>query len=274
MAEFENVSKQMVEWIKQKTYRAVSVCFNPDLTVEHVGVLGGIPPAVSGLADFQFSKNNDKMEYTMENKDEEGLFTRFVNWMKEKKIEFNQSNQEKEMEEKITQELTDLKAKFTALETEKTALTAQVADLTAKFAAEQTAHTALKAGIETAKTAEADKADAAFCDAQIAAFRMRPVDKAAHMSILKAARNADPIEFSAADGKPAKKSAVDAYKETISKAEPFMDRREFSKANASMAAGDKDALIVQYRDEEKKANPSYSTAQATLKVFEKHPELR
>lgn len=53
--------KEMVEkftnWVKDKHYKKVSIAINGDMTLRHVGFLGGTPPAVKGLKAPEFSLN-------------------------------------------------------------------------------------------------------------------------------------------------------------------------------------------------------------------------
>lgn len=48
-AKARDVAKEFVDWFKKGMYRERSVSLYPDLTLEHVGFLGGVPPAVKGL---------------------------------------------------------------------------------------------------------------------------------------------------------------------------------------------------------------------------------
>ena len=46
--------EEFVDWVKRGLYKKISVRINPDLTLEHVGFLGGTAPAVKGLKPVQF----------------------------------------------------------------------------------------------------------------------------------------------------------------------------------------------------------------------------
>lgn len=76
LAEFAEIKDKMLTAIKDKTFRAVSIALSPGLVPRHVGVLGGWPPAVSGLKDFQladiavegweFGEDKDFAEYDLD----------------------------------------------------------------------------------------------------------------------------------------------------------------------------------------------------------------
>lgn len=53
-AKFKDVLPDFTELAKQGTYKKRSMSLYPDLTLRHVGFLGGMPPAVKGLADIAF----------------------------------------------------------------------------------------------------------------------------------------------------------------------------------------------------------------------------
>jgi hypothetical protein len=53
-AKFKDVLPEFADLVKQGTYRKRSISLYPDLTLRHVGFLGGMPPAVKGLADIAF----------------------------------------------------------------------------------------------------------------------------------------------------------------------------------------------------------------------------
>jgi len=56
LAKVKEVSKDLAEDVKQGKYKNVSVSLYPDLSLRHIGVLGGARPAVSGLEHISFSE--------------------------------------------------------------------------------------------------------------------------------------------------------------------------------------------------------------------------
>lgn len=55
IAETKNDVPEFVQWVTEGRYKNRSIALNPDLSVRHIGFLGGTPPAVKGLGPVQFS---------------------------------------------------------------------------------------------------------------------------------------------------------------------------------------------------------------------------
>lgn len=64
LATFKQVNNEFAEWVNKGLYKNRSISLYPDLTLRHVGFLGAVPPAVKGLAEYQFEENQDYEEYT------------------------------------------------------------------------------------------------------------------------------------------------------------------------------------------------------------------
>lgn len=56
-ASAKQVSKNLIDMIKQGSYKKVSVALNNDNTLHHIGFLGAVPPAVAGLNPITFSES-------------------------------------------------------------------------------------------------------------------------------------------------------------------------------------------------------------------------
>jgi hypothetical protein len=63
LAKVKDVSTELIESIKSKRYNNVSVSLSDKLKLNHIGVIGGMPPAVDGLQNLSEAVN----EFTMEN---------------------------------------------------------------------------------------------------------------------------------------------------------------------------------------------------------------
>lgn len=57
--------QEFVDWVRQGLYKKVSISLYEDDLLRHVGFLGGMPPAVKGLAPIELSEAQE--EYEMEN---------------------------------------------------------------------------------------------------------------------------------------------------------------------------------------------------------------
>lgn len=83
-AKFTDVKDNMMQWLKDKSYRDCSIALN-GLVLRHVGVLGAGIPAVAGLKDFKFSEyfsddESDFDEVTLSEEDQ-SLFDKLVNFV-------------------------------------------------------------------------------------------------------------------------------------------------------------------------------------------------
>lgn len=55
LARLKDLAPEFVEWVQKGLYKKRSISVYSDLLLKHVGFLGGVPPAVKGLADPQFN---------------------------------------------------------------------------------------------------------------------------------------------------------------------------------------------------------------------------
>ena len=63
LAKFKDVVPEFAEAVGKKLYKKRSIALYPDLSLRHIGFLGGMPPAVKGLADFAFNESDEFMEF-------------------------------------------------------------------------------------------------------------------------------------------------------------------------------------------------------------------
>lgn len=54
LAKPKQVVDQLKDWVRKGLYKKVSIAIYPDLTLRHVGFLGGTPPAIKGLKEAVF----------------------------------------------------------------------------------------------------------------------------------------------------------------------------------------------------------------------------
>jgi nucleotide-binding universal stress UspA family protein len=263
-AEFSDVMDVMAGWIKQKTYEAVSIALNTDGSIRHVGVLGGVPPAVPGLGDWVFADTS----YTA------GTLTApafafhdksYISFTKEKEMDPEKKIESLEQKlEAAEKEIAELKA--SAEEGAKAS-----ADVAAQFAAEQKAHTELKAQIEAERVAYADAADAAFVDGLCKQGRLRPADKSIVAFNLKALRGHGAVEFSLDDGKKEKMEPLAAYRKSLESAPALKTGEQFSAGEAHDDATT-DAVEKLSRAHMEK-NPGVTYSQASMHVLAVNPQF-
>lgn len=76
---------QFVDWVERGLYKKRSIALYEDLRLKHIGFLGGVPPAIKGLADPQFQDNGGAVysyefeEATTEQKQEPDQVSIFQN---------------------------------------------------------------------------------------------------------------------------------------------------------------------------------------------------
>jgi len=58
-AELKDLVPEFVTCVKNGMYKKRSIALYPDMSLRHVGFLGGMPPAVKGLADIAFAANDN-----------------------------------------------------------------------------------------------------------------------------------------------------------------------------------------------------------------------
>lgn len=59
LATFKDVSREFAEWVNQGLYKTRSISLYEDNTLRHIGWLGAQPPAIKGLASYQFAENEE-----------------------------------------------------------------------------------------------------------------------------------------------------------------------------------------------------------------------
>lgn len=63
LAKLKDVMPEFTDMVKAGTYKKRSISLYPDLTLRHIGFLGGMPPAVKGLADIAFKDGDSPMTF-------------------------------------------------------------------------------------------------------------------------------------------------------------------------------------------------------------------
>lgn len=73
LAKLTQLAPAFVEWVKQGLYKKRSISLYADLMLKHIGFLGGVPPAVKGMADPAFKSGTESIlfEFAESNNEEE-----------------------------------------------------------------------------------------------------------------------------------------------------------------------------------------------------------
>lgn len=78
-AKMKDVMPAFEELVKAGTYKKRSISLYPDLTLRHIGFLGGMPPAIKGLADIAFRSGEESTVYEFSTKGGEPVTTKDKN---------------------------------------------------------------------------------------------------------------------------------------------------------------------------------------------------
>lgn len=228
LARFRDVPGTVTDLVAAGRYRNVSIKLSPDKSrLVHVGLLGAVPPAISGLAPVKFSAGD-------------GLT-----------IEFSNGGDMTELE-RLQAENTSLKARLANGESaarvkELEADVATAKDATAKAEAKATETAQAFAAY---KAEQADTARERRFAALVAADKATPGEKASVLAFAKTLSTATgEIEFAAADGQSAKVSQEEAYWRGLEARQPQGLLHEFAAPGTteqSQAAGKIPADLTKY----------------------------
>ncbi|MDR3055249.1 MAG: hypothetical protein LBU53_07590 [Zoogloeaceae bacterium] len=203
-----DVAPAFAEMVKARRFPKRSAAFYPPAHpsnptpgswyLRHVGFLGAQPPAIAGLKDIRFSDADAGV------------------------VSFSESPQpsqeQNKMDDELKQKLADAESALAKSEAEKASLKAE-ADA-AKTVAAQFAE---------AQKAERHAAHVQFTEAQVAAGRLLPKDKASAVAVLDALADAAPVEF--AEGDASKKVSPALFvKELLQSRPPVVQFGEFASA--------------------------------------------
>ena len=67
-AKFKDVIPEFADMVKKGMFKKRSISLSPGLDLRHIGFLGATPPAVKGLADLKFNKNEETTTFEFEEK--------------------------------------------------------------------------------------------------------------------------------------------------------------------------------------------------------------
>lgn len=281
MGGFVNVLDVMKGWISQKTYEAVSIAINGDLSLRHVGILGGVPPAVPSMGDWKFMDGDQEVVIPGFAFEKDENFESLTFSSEENMNELEQAlnkNAELSVENKTLAD--NNKAMATELEASKAKveeLTGKVGeteialkDAESKFTEKEKEFNELTEANAQAELKRADEADVAFAEKVIAEHKALPRDKEVILATMKSLRNSEEMEFSDGD-KKVKKTPLTAYKESLENANEIIESGEtFTEGVEKTSA--KETKLSKLVDEYA-AEKEVDINTATAAVLELHPEL-
>ncbi len=258
---FADITADTLTEIKDKVFRDVSVGIFEN-RLDHVALTNN--PAVSNLGDF-FHKNKNSKIITL------SLITEEENNMELqealKKIATLEAN-----EQGIQDKLTASEAKKAELTTQLEESQKEAKESAEKLTAKETEFNKLVEDGKKAEEAQLDKDDETFVDGLIKEVKLAQGNREITLSNLKAQRsNKEELTCKDADGKEVKKSAVEAYKESLSAAPEIVETGEqFTKGVDQPTA--KQAKLTKLTDEYMKENKC-GFREATRAILAKNPQL-
>jgi hypothetical protein len=224
---------EFAESIKRGLFKKRSIALNPDGSLKHVGFLGGVPPAVKGMANIKFNSES-----------------------KESVFEFSQKENDMNEEEK---KVLELKIK-------------EQSDVIAQYSEQIKKQSDIIVSFET-KTKEAEKAArnveySAFCDKMIAEGKLLPVNKDGVISYMESQHDAKVIEFSE-NGQTITKTPNTIYMESIANLPAHkLFSEQAPKDKATGGVNVREEKISQYMKEK-----SVTYAEAVKSISQTNPEF-
>ncbi|MBN2189333.1 MAG: hypothetical protein JW699_07750 [Chitinispirillaceae bacterium] len=300
-AEPKDVVEEFADAVKKRMYKYVSISLRPDKTVRHVGFLGGMPPAVKGLAEVNFAANDDAVTYQFADGETTFAFHSIARVLQSIRDLFIAQFGLDKVDQSISQyDIDNLKAisadpasplsaaysepssQGAAMPEELKALQNQVADLTSKVAGLETQNAQFGEAIKTKdaeiatlrSTIDRNAKDArtaeftSFCDSLGA--RLKPADRDVVMAQLEIMHAASQGQFAEGAVRP-----VDAYKNMLTNAPEAISFAEVATpaAAAKTAQGNAGEKLGALTAEKMQADKALDYGEALRRVQIEHPDL-
>ncbi len=118
-AKFKELSKEIINDVKEGRYKFPSISLYGDNLLRHVGLLGAVPPAVKGLGEFKFSEDiegGEAIEYSFNEELEKGEVTELVGVYNETQNNISELETKIKEIKKLKQELKEYQENNSALE--------------------------------------------------------------------------------------------------------------------------------------------------------------
>ncbi len=187
LASFKEVPKTIQEWVQAGRYKKRSISLYPDGRLRHVGLLGAMPPAVQGLADFPAFANgaaDGEGEYYSED------------------VEVDDMDKVKELETKLAAAEAELqRLRAASGDDAAKAKDAEIAQLKQELDKLKADQTAKDAEFAEAKTKARRKELEGKVDALVQAGKALPAQKASLVAFAERLDGGGELEFSEGAGK-------------------------------------------------------------------------
>lgn len=305
-AELRDLVPEFVECVKRGMYKKRSIAIYPDMTLRHVGFLGGMPPAVKGLADIAFSQDDNQTVIEFMDHEETGtfqmlgrMFSGVRDFFIEKfgmdvadkvipawDIDQLKSTQATEDTNPVTPTFTEggsmptvqeLQAQLAQRDSDNATLTkkntelaAQVAQFSESSASQATEIANLKAAIATIETTSRKAEHISFCENLVKTGKLAPALKDTMVAQLEIAFQASTGTFAEGQVKP-----VDALRKALADAPTVLQFGEVATSGAASGAtdGKASAKLQSLAVAKLEANKDRSYSWAFSEVQKENPDL-
>ena len=282
LAKLKHVLPEFADLVKQGTYKKRSISLYPDLTLRHIGFLGGAAPAVKGLADIAFSDRDAvTLEFGEEDRVALGFFQRLKNWIVGKDgpeiadgifPEDALETLRMEIVQDQLEEDTPQPATYTEDPMELEKLNQKLAEFTETIKQNEAVIAALEARLQTERDTTARKEFAEFLETPEMQRRIPEGSRAATLTHLLLLAQAPAVAFTEADGTIRTVPAVAQYQAALQGLPPVVTFTEVAKAGKTVTgtAGERlSAAITQ----KLAANRDLTYNAAFTEVQREQPEL-
>ncbi len=257
--EFADITEEALTEIQTKIFRDVSVGFAQN-KLKHVALTNN--PAVSNLGDF-FANNEDAEILTLSQIQEDNM----------ELAEVMAKNATLEAENKqLNSDVETVKGEVTELTSQLETVNAEKKEVETKLSEKETELAKIVKDSEVAELVRQDKEDAVLVDSIIKDKKVKPVDREITLATFKAHRgNTVELSLKDADGKDIKKSAYDAYKDTLLASAEIIESGEQFKGGPDKGSVKETKLMkltTEYAAENK-----CDLASAGIAVLAANPEL-
>jgi hypothetical protein len=242
LAKVKPTVQEFIDAVRQGLYKKVSVSLYPDMSLRHIGFLGGAAPAIKDLQAVQFK---------------EGKFSSYESDLPEVKVE--------EKENKKTEVFVMDEKEFRALEEKVNTLTVSLEETVKADSAKSEEIKTLQTELGKAQGELRKSKFESFCDGLMKEGKLTPAQRTQAIDFMEILHGTGEHEFS----EGGKKSSLEAFKDFLSRLPKQIEFTEIATKGKAKAEDDKDKLISEYMDKHDKA----SYKEAVLAVSKKHPEL-
>jgi hypothetical protein len=282
-ARFKDVSPEFTNLVKQGVYKKRSISLYPDRTLRHIGFLGGMPPAVKGLANIAFKAEDESITFEFSNHKRSGtslILQQFREFLINK-FDMDTADKVASLDEiegvdnapgqgvSATQEAEDMD-KLKKLEDQLAASATELGQFSERIKTLTEENAGLKAIIAEGEQTAVERELSAFCDTL--PTRVIPAVRPAVIAYMKTLHGLEEMVFTEANGTVTKKSPLADYQESLRNLpEMVVFAEQATKARAGDPAPAIDAAeiakqAVEYRKAEAAAGRIVTMTQAVAYI--------